>query len=122
VLTRLDLIVVAAVACGVIWIEHEHRINVMPTAEEADSEASACPDNDSVPFSADCIAFIRSASSPAARGRANAAIIASAAAADAPGRAELHASACPASNENAPYSAKCLEFLSGWFWHPERMR
>jgi type II secretory pathway component PulL len=121
VLSRLDLLVVAAVACGVIWIEHEHRINVMPTAEEAAaSEASACPDNDSIPFSADCIAFIRSAGSTAVRTRRSAAMIASAASTDAPGRADLHTPACPASNENAPYSAKCLKFLSGWFWHPER--
>jgi hypothetical protein len=23
---------------------------------------------------------------------------------------------CPASNETAPYSTRCLRFLSGWFW------
>jgi type II secretory pathway component PulL len=121
VLSRLDLVVVAAVACGVIWIEHEHRVNVMPTAEEAAvSEASACPDNDSIPFSADCIAFIRGGVSPAVRAWAGAAITASAASPDTQAHAELHAPACPPSNENGPYSARCLRFLSGWFWHPER--
>ena len=24
--------------------------------------------------------------------------------------------ACPANNENVPYSADCIRFMSGWFW------
>jgi hypothetical protein len=45
---------------GLVWIEHEHRIVIgsLSAAETAPLTASACPDNDSVPFSADCIAFI----------------------------------------------------------------
>ena len=120
-LSKLDLVVVAAVAGGMLWIEHDHRINVMPTADAvAGPDASACPDNDSIPFSADCIAFIRGGVTPAVRAWASAAISASAASPDTQGRAELHAPACPPSNENGPYSAKCLRFLSGWYWHPER--
>jgi hypothetical protein len=120
VLSKLDLVVVAVLAVGMLWIEHEHRIKLLtPTdIEAAAADASACPDNDSVPFSADCIAFIRGGGSPAVRSRVSAA--APTPSPDAQGRAELHAPACPASNESAPYSATCLRFLSGWFWHPER--
>jgi len=28
--------------------------------------------------------------------------------------------ACPSNNENAPYSADCLRFMSGWFWQPNK--
>jgi hypothetical protein len=31
---------------------------------------------------------------------------------DAPGQA------CPPNNENVPYSATCIKFMSGWFWRP----
>jgi hypothetical protein len=57
---KLDLIVLAAIMLGLVWIEHEHRVVIgsSAAAETASLTASACPDNDSVPFSADCIAFI----------------------------------------------------------------
>jgi hypothetical protein len=57
---KLDLIVLAAIMVGLVWIEHDHRIVIgsSAAAEAASLAASACPDNDSVPFSADCIAFI----------------------------------------------------------------
>jgi hypothetical protein len=37
-------------------------------------------------------------------------------AADAPGQDDLRSAACPSNNENVPYSAACIRFMSGWFW------
>jgi hypothetical protein len=114
-LSGLDLAVVAALAVGLLWVEHEHRIIIATpaAAEVAPSPAPVCPDTDDVPFSADCIAFINGGASPDVRSNPNA--HATAASPDAQ-PAELQDPACPSSNENAPYSADCLKFLSGWYW------
>jgi hypothetical protein len=119
VLSKFDLAIVVFVAAGMLWIEHGHRTSIAtPIAAEAPA-ASACPDNDSVPFSADCIAFIDGgASAAAARTPVNAMTSASAAPPIARRYAEAHAAACPPSNENSPYSARCIKFLSGWYWQP----
>ena len=118
VLSKFDLAIVVVVAAGILWIEHGHRTSIAtPTTAETPA-ASACPDNDSVPFSADCIAFIDGGASPAARTPANAMTSASAVPPLARRYAEAHAPACPPSNENGPYSARCIKFLSGWYWQP----
>jgi hypothetical protein len=115
VLSRLDLAIVAVLAGGLFWIEQEHRIIIAtPAAAEVSSPAgSACPDNDSVPFSADCIAFIEGGVSAGERaaGGAPAALPAVSR------RVESRVASCP-NNENAPYSASCIRFLSGWYWQP----
>ena len=67
---------------------------------------------------ADCIAFIDGGASAAARMPASAMTSASAAPPLARRYAEAHAPACPPSNENGPYSARCIKFLSGWYWQP----
>lgn len=115
VLSKLDLAIVAVIAAGLLWIEHEHRIIIgtPAAAEVAPPAASVCPDTDDVPFSADCIKFIDGGVLPDLRLQASA----PAAPPDAHGRVDLYDSACPSSNENAPYSAKCIRFLSGWYWH-----
>jgi hypothetical protein len=111
VLSKLDLAIVAAVAAALFWVEYEHRIIIAtPAAAEAAPAGSICPEKDSVPFSADCLAFIEGGA-PVVRDRTVAAE-ALAATTDAP------QAACPASNENGPYSARCLKFMSGWYWHP----
>lgn len=111
VLSKLDLVVIAGVAIGLLWIEHHNRVFLgTPAAAEAAAPASVCPEKDSAPFDAACIAFI-GGSSIVRPQRA-----APAAAPEAPSRADSHTPACPPSNENAPYSPRCLKFLSGWFW------
>ena len=114
VLSKLDLAIVAFVAAGLLWIEHEHRIIIATpaAADVAPPAASVCPDKDSVPFSPDCIAFIEGGAAPVIHAR----VMAPAASSDAQGRGDSHAPACPPSNENAPYSAGCIRFLSGWYW------
>jgi hypothetical protein len=116
VLSKLDLALVAVIAAGLFRVEHAHRIVIATpaAAEVMPPAASVCPDTDDVPFSADCIRFIDGGILPDihARKSATAGVLSS----KAHGRADLHAPACPASNENAPYSADCLKFLSGWYW------
>jgi hypothetical protein len=117
-LSKLDLAVVAVMAAGMLWIEHEHRIIIgTPAAVEiAPPGASVCPDTDDVPFSADCIAFIDGGVMPDIQSGARTAASAPVASLDGPERSALDAPACPSSNENAPYSAACIKFLSGWYW------
>jgi len=121
VLSKLDLAIVALVAGGMLWIEHQHRIVVATpaAAEIAPPAASPCPATDDVPFSADCIAFIDGGSLPDLRARMRQAGRAFAVEIDARGRAALHAPACPPSNENAPYSKDCIRFLSGRDWQAD---
>jgi hypothetical protein len=115
-LSKLDLAVAATLAFGLLWIEREHRIIVATpaAAETAPSAAPVCPETDDVPFSADCIAFIdggalREVSSELNKRPPTASP-------DSQQRVESRGPACPPSNENAPYSADCLRFLSGWYW------
>jgi hypothetical protein len=114
--SKLDLALVAVIAVGLLWIEHEHRvfIGTPAAAEVAPPAASPCPVRDDVPFSADCIAFIGGRASRHDHVRTSAAAGASASAVTPD--AEQHGPPCPASNEDAPYSARCLRFLSGWYW------
>jgi hypothetical protein len=116
-LSKLDLAVVAVLAVGLLRIEYEHRIIVATpaAAEVVPAAASVCPDTDDVPFSADCIRFIVGGVLPDVHAWASSAAIAPDVPPDA--RAQVHGPACPPSNENAPYSARCIKFLSGWYWH-----
>jgi hypothetical protein len=78
--SKLDLAIVAVIAVALLWIEHDHRIVIGTpmSAEIAARTASVCPDSDSVPFSADCIAFIEDGTFPALQSRASPAASASA--------------------------------------------
>jgi hypothetical protein len=125
VLSKLDLAIVATIAAGLLWFEHGQRVTIETASgvEVADQANSVCPDSDTAPYSAACLAFIEGGVSPhhaRARSRLRIGAVASAQAAEpAPrGQAESPGPACPLSNESAPYSAKCIKFLSGWFWHP----
>jgi hypothetical protein len=60
-ITRFNVFVLAAIAGGMLWIEHAHRITIEASgpAEVAGRDAALCPANESVPFSADCMAYIQ---------------------------------------------------------------
>ena len=64
VVSKLDLaVIVAAIAGGALWIEHGHRIDHRSAGSRRirrAAPAAACPDNDNVPYSAGCIAFLGS--------------------------------------------------------------
>jgi hypothetical protein len=120
-LSKLDVVIVAIIAAGVLRIEHGHRVVVAtPAAAEAAQPAvSLCPDTDNVPFSVDCIKYIGGGVPPDIRTSMNAPSSGPAASVVAHDRVDLDASACPSSNENAPYSAACIRFISGWFWQAD---
>ena len=112
---KLDLaVIVASVAGAVLWIEHGHRIDLAtPTgAAFAAPVATVCPDNDNVPYSADCIVFMQGGAASDLHWPAQTAVSTSVAA----GPGETPEPACPSNNENVPYSAACIRFMSGWFW------
>jgi hypothetical protein len=59
--SKLSLVILAAAAGGVLWVEHSHRIKIEPSAP-ADVAAvgdGVCPENESVPISQDCLTFIQ---------------------------------------------------------------
>ena len=74
VFSKRSLAILAAVVGGVIWIEHAHRITIRSPApaEAAGLDTPACPENESVPFSADCMTFIQGGAAPDVRGRVDA--------------------------------------------------
>jgi hypothetical protein len=117
-ISKLDLAAASIIASGMLWIEHGHRIVVATPAsvEFAPAVAPVCPDTDDVPFSAECIRFIDGGVLPDLRSRPSEPTTPP----EALGRAALQAPACPASNENTPYSTACINFLSGWHWHPNQ--
>jgi len=75
VVSRIDLLIIAASAGGVLWIEHANRIRIETStpAEVAQLDTAVCPENESVPFSADCMAFIQGGVGSDVRRRLNAA-------------------------------------------------
>jgi uncharacterized membrane protein len=72
---KLNLVILAAVAGGMVWVEHSHRITAEATApaDVASGNAAICPENESAPFSADCMTFIQGGAGPNVDPRANAA-------------------------------------------------
>lgn len=119
VLSKLDLAIVVAVAAGLLWIEHDNRIFIgtPAAAESASPAASVCPNTDDVPFSAACIKLIDGGVLPAVHAPVQPPSSA-AVSPDAQNDAESGGPACPPNNENAPYTAQCIRFMSGWFWQP----
>ena len=54
--------VIVAIAGGMLWIEHRHQIVTdAPTSAELDARAAAtaCPDNENVPYGENCIVFMQ---------------------------------------------------------------
>src|SRR5215470_412940 len=60
--SKLDLAaILAAVACGVLVIEHGHQIFTDAPAgmDRPDLAVAACPDNDNMPYPASCLSFLQ---------------------------------------------------------------
>ena len=79
-MSKFELAVIAATIVGAaLWIEHGHRIVIDAPAQtdlSSRAPAPACPDNDNVPYSAGCIAFLEGGSATDLRWRANAGALA----------------------------------------------
>jgi hypothetical protein len=65
-ITRFNVFVLAAIAGGAMWIEHTHRIRIIASAsvETSAQPTQACPANESVPFSPECMEFIQGTYQP----------------------------------------------------------
>ena len=60
VVAKRNLVILAAVAGGVLWIEHANHIKIETTpAEVVERNAAVCAENESIPFSTDCMMFIQ---------------------------------------------------------------
>jgi hypothetical protein len=115
VMSKSKLAIMISAAAAAAWIDHRNNLNVRDVQpERLVSVASLCPAYESVPHSSECFKFLGASDVPPVR--VDAVQNSSPLSPDLPG--ELHRPACPLNNENVPYSAKCLRFLSGWFWHP----
>ena len=101
VLKRSLVVIVAVTAGAALWLENGHRVFIdAPFAADASSAAAAagCAENDTMPYSEDCVAFltVRTESAPRMQGPASVA---------AP-------EPCP-DNDRVPYSPSCIAFLKG---------
>lgn len=65
-LSKLDLLLIAAFVTGAFLIEHKNhaRMEAPTVAEVSAPPAAACPTNESVPFSAECMMFIQGSLRP----------------------------------------------------------
>jgi hypothetical protein len=65
-LSKLDLLAIVVFVGGAILVEHANRtrIEAPPPVAVAAQRGRACPINESVPFSAECMAFIQDALAP----------------------------------------------------------
>jgi len=116
--------IAASIAGAVLWIEHGHRtVTDAPTPTELDVLAAArvCPDNENMPYTANCLAFLQGSAPAETEGRPHAAERAAAAqppaAKDAKSTSVTAPAAC-ADTDTVPYTASCIAFMTGWFWRP----
>ena len=104
--------VAAAILCGTMGLERYQRVRIdAPTPAEMALRiaVAACPDNDNVPYTPRCLAFLGSGDAPSRGGRI------SLAETPRPAGPLASGSQCP-DNDNKPYPPDCVRFLSGWFW------
>jgi hypothetical protein len=120
--SKLDLAVVAALVAGcAFWIEQGHRITIDAPTESELAEApsaTACPDNDRVPYSVACLAFLKGGSEMETGWRIATTEPTPKALVYSTKRPEPSSASCP-DNDSVPYPPDCIKFLSGPFWRPE---
>jgi hypothetical protein len=117
VVSKLDVgVVVAALVSAIIWTERAGDITIdAPTPAELAlrNAAAACPNNDSMPYTARCLTFVGSKHTPDWAERIS--LAQSRIAASTKAEAVASGDECP-DNDNKPYPPACIQFLSGWFW------
>jgi hypothetical protein len=124
VLTLDRIVIVAVIAGAALWIEHGHRtVTDAPTRAELDALAAAraCPDNENMPYTPACLAFLQGSAGSELRWRPTAAGRVPAERAFMPKDLELTSvaprAAC-ADSDAMPYTSNCIAFMTGWFWQP----
>jgi len=68
---KLDLaVILVAFAAGAFWLEQGHQVVIdAPATDTVSAAAAACPENDNVPYSPTCIAFLTGATETGMRWR-----------------------------------------------------
>lgn len=99
---KFDLaLILVAIAGGALWIEQDHRVVIdAPAADAALVAGAACPENDTVPYSASCLDYLNVLAEAAPRLQVTAV------------REVPVAAPCP-DNDRVPYSPSCIAFLKG---------
>lgn len=116
--SKVDVALFAAMALGALLIENGHRIAIVapePVERAAQLPASACPDNDKVPYSNECLNYMKGATELGMRWRIRAEPQLTVPQTNKPlpiERPLTSASACPM-NDSVPYSSRCIAFLNG---------
>ena len=114
---KLDVaVVVAALGFAIIWAERSNDVFIdasTPAEAALRDAAGACPNNDSMPYTARCLTFVGSKHTPDWAERIS--LAQSRIAASTNAEAIASGSECP-DNDNKPYPPACIQFLSGWFW------
>jgi hypothetical protein len=115
--SKVDVALIAALALGAVLIENGHRVAIVapePFERAAQPPAAACPDNDKVPYSAECLKFMKGATELGMRWRIKAEplTVPQTNRLVPPERPLTSASACPM-NDSVPYSSRCIAFLNG---------
>jgi hypothetical protein len=116
---RFDLAVIAfAIAGAALWVEQRHRIDITPPAQAELAPAAACQDSDNIPYSAACLSFLRGEDTLGNQSWHVAAVRTLPLPSPMPRHTEIASPAAPTcpDNDNVPYSANCIRFLSGWYW------
>jgi hypothetical protein len=90
-------IALSVLAAGAVWIEQGHRV-VIDAPAAAETAAAPCPDNDTLPYDARCLDFLKDPAKPKVLRLVMVPR-------DAP-------AACPDSDK-VPYSASCIAFMTG---------
>jgi hypothetical protein len=111
-------VIAVSIAIAAIWVERGHRLDMtMPIDEFASSIGRTdCPDSDRVPYTASCLEFIEGAADNLRSLTHSTAALVSRDPSKPAGIGLLTpAAACP-DNDNRPYTPRCIQFLSGWFW------
>lgn len=109
--SKLDLAVVTLLVSGeIFWIEHAHRVVIDPPKPPELAETTPCPDRDTVPYSAHCLAFLNGVTGSNGRVNINHRATAETWVADEVARAAP--APCP-ERDTVPYTASCLAFLKG---------
>lgn len=118
VISKSDLAAITTVLACVVWLDHgQHVFTDAASSTELSVAAAACPENDTMPYNARCLAFLEGSDSARTWRAGPAVAVVRYAPADAGRAYGFPGGGCPV-NDNMPYSASCLRFLSGLQWQP----
>jgi hypothetical protein len=110
-LSKLDFVIAGALLAGcAFWIERGQRVVIdAPTPSEL-AVAPACPDNDNMPYSANCVLYMSGTKWRAISGETGATQAQPTPQVE--GSPPATSSSCP-SRDNVPYDESCIAYMQG---------